>query len=82
MGEVRLLVEPDGFASIGYTLQRSKSTVRGRQQTPSPDKDKNMSGDIKKYALMGAVVLITLFVYNSFLKSFVPTSIRAGIGLG
>lgn len=38
--------------------------------------------DLKKYALMGGVVLITLFVYNTFLKSFVPTSIRTGIGLG
>ena len=38
-------------------------------------------GDFKKYALMGAVVLITLFVYNSFLKSFFPASLRAGIGL-
>ena len=39
-------------------------------------------GDVKKYLLMGAVVLVTLFVYNSFLKGFLPTSIRTGIGLG
>ncbi len=39
-------------------------------------------GDAKKYLLMGAVVLITLFVYNSFLKNFVPASLRTGIGLG
>jgi hypothetical protein len=56
--------------------------VGGRQQIPPSGQGKIMSGDVKKYALMGAVVLITLFVYNSFLKTFVPASIRTGIGLG
>ena len=41
-----------------------------------------MSADVKKYALMGAVVLITLAVYNTFLKTYAPTGLRTMIGLG
>lgn len=38
--------------------------------------------DAKKYALMGVVVLITLIVYNTFLKTYAPQGLRTMIGLG
>jgi len=39
-------------------------------------------GEFKKYAMTGLVVIIVIAVYNSLLKSFLPTSIRNMVGLG
>lgn len=37
---------------------------------------------IEAYAMTGLSVLITLVVYNLFLKAFLPTGIRNAVGLG
>lgn len=38
--------------------------------------------DVKKYLISAVVILITIAVYNSFLKSFLPTGVRSIVGLG
>lgn len=38
--------------------------------------------DLKKYVISGLVILVTIAVYNSFLKALLPTSIRSMVGLG
>jgi hypothetical protein len=41
-----------------------------------------MESKIKPWLMTGVGVLVTLIVYNLFLKSFMPTTIRTWINLG
>jgi VanZ family protein len=36
----------------------------------------------KQYAMTAVVILVVISIYNSFLKTYLPTGIRSIVGLG
>jgi hypothetical protein len=38
--------------------------------------------EFKSYAKTGLVIILVIAVYNSFVKSFLPTGIRTIVGMG
>jgi hypothetical protein len=48
---------------------------------PSDERVSKM-GEFKKYAMTAVVILVVISIYNSLLKTYLPTGIRSIVGLG
>lgn len=69
----------------GVTVEEYRTPQRSAPEGESGASRKrgfSKMGDFKKYLMTGLVILIVISVYNSFVKTYLPTGIRSIVGLG